>query len=147
MSLINWKNRYDLVPGFPKWTDHFFRDDDFSNSSWSQEMAVPAVNVKETDNAFELEVAVPRMKREDFKLEVKDGLLTISAELKSEREENEENYTHREFNFSSFKRSFWLPDNVIGKEIKAKYKEGILAIKLPKVKTKKDVPVKTIDVE
>ena len=147
MSLINWRNRYDVMPGFPKWVDHFFRDDDFANSNWPREMASPAVNVKETDNMFELEVAVPGMKRDDFILEVKEGMLFISAKCESEKEEKEDDYTRKEFNFSSFKRSFWLPENVVAEEIKANYKEGILLIELPKAKINKTEPSKFIQIE
>ena len=147
MSLINWRNRYDLMPGFPKWVDHFFRDDDFTNGNWPREMAIPAVNVKDTDKAFVLEVAVPGMKRDDFKLEVKDGMLILSAETKSESEENEENYTRKEFNFSSFSRSFWLPENVLSDKIKANYKDGMLLVELPKEKIAKLEKAKVIEIK
>ena len=133
MSLINWRNRYDLMPGFPKWVDHFFRDDDLNSGFWPREMAVPAVNVKDTDNAFVLEVGVPGMKKDDFKLEVKDGTLIISAETKTEKEEKDTDYTRKEFNYASFSRSFWLPENVVADKIKANYKDGILLVELPKV--------------
>ena len=136
MSLINWSNHYDLIPGFPKWVDEIFRDDDVTTGFMPQRMQVPAVNVKETDNTFELEVAVPGMKKDDFVLEVKDGMLIISAETKTEKEEKEENFTRKEFNFSSFSRSFWLPEYVKANDIKANYKEGMLIITLPKEKVK-----------
>lgn len=147
MSLINWRNRYDLMPGFPKWVDNIFRDDDFNEGQWPRKMEMPAVNVKETDKTFELEVAVPGMKKEDFKIEVKEGMLYISAETESKKEEKEENYTRKEFNFSSFSRSFWLPENVKANDIKANYKEGMLLVTLPKEKVKVVEKTKMIEVK
>jgi len=147
MSLINWRNRYDLVPGFSKWGDNFLRDDDSTNEFWPRKMNMPAVNVKETDKAFVLEVAVPGMKKDDFKLEMKDGMLIISAETEIEKEEKEENYTRKEFNYSSFSRSFWLPENVKTDDIKANYKEGMLLVTLPKEKIKVVEKAKMIEVK
>jgi HSP20 family protein len=143
---MKWKNR-DLMPAFPNWVDNFFRDDDFFANRWlTREMTVPAVNVKETDTAFELEVAAPGMKKDDFKVEVKDGMLYIKAENKMEKEEKEEDFTRREFCFSTFERTFWLPENVKSDNIKANYKDGILMIALPKVKTEKKEASKVIQI-
>jgi HSP20 family protein len=146
MSLIKWRNRNDLMPTFPNWVDNFFRDDDFFANRWTRELTVPAVNVKETDTAFDLEVAAPGMKKDDFKLEVKEGMLYISAETKMEKEEKENDYTRREFSYSTFERSFWLPENVKSDNIKATYKDGILMITLPKVKVEKKEPSKLIKI-
>jgi HSP20 family protein len=136
------------MPAFmPNWIDNFFRDDDFFANNWQRELSIPAVNVKETDAAFELEVAAPGMKKDDFKIEIKDGNLVISAETKEEKEEKGKNFTRREFNFSSFNRSFWLPENVKPGEVKATYKEGILYLSLPKIKVEKKEPAKLIEVK
>jgi HSP20 family protein len=147
MSLIKWRNPSDLMPAFPNWVDNFFRDDDFFANRWTREMTVPAVNVQETDKDFRLEVAAPGMKKEDFKLEIKEGMLYISAETKKEKEEKDEGYTRREFSYSTFSRSFWLPENVKADDIKATYKEGILNISLPKVKVEKKAPAKMIEIK
>ncbi len=147
MSLIKWRSPSDLMPAFPNWVDNIFRDDDFFANRWTREMTVPAVNVQETDKEFRLEVAAPGMKKEDFKLEVKEGMLYISAEKKTEKEEKDEHYTRREFSYSTFSRSFWLPENVKADEIKAVYKEGILNLVLPKVKVEKKAPAKMIEIK
>ena len=136
-----------MMPAFPNWMDNFFRDDDFFANRWTREMTVPAVNVQETEKDFRLEVAAPGMKREDFKLEVKEGMLYISAETRKEMEEKDETYTRREFSYSTFSRSFWLPENVNSDDIKATYKEGILNIVLPKVKIEKKAPAKVIEIK
>ncbi|RDY61997.1 Hsp20/alpha crystallin family protein [Flagellimonas nanhaiensis] len=98
--------------------------------NWNK--SVPAVNIKDNEKDFELELAVPGAKKEDFKVEVDNDVLTISSELKSENEETKENYTRKEFSFSSFKRAFTLPDSVDGSKIDAKYEDGILRLTLPK---------------
>jgi HSP20 family protein len=149
MSLVNWRNRHEMLPvlTFPNWVDNFFKDDDFfDNRFFGKEMTVPAVNVSETKEAYHLEVAAPGMKKSDFKIEVKDGALVISAETKSEKEEKGDNYTRKEFSFNSFSRSFWLPENVKQENIKATYTDGILKLAVPKVALAKEPPVKQIAV-
>lgn len=136
MSLIKWRKPDELFPAFNTMVNEFFRDDDFFDSRFRM-MKAPAVNVLETDEAFKLEVAAPGMKKSDFKVEIENGYLVISAETKFEKEETEENYTRKEFNFSTFKRSFWLPDGIKEDKINATYKDGMLFISLPKTVVKK----------
>ena len=139
MSLMK---RTSLMP----WVDRFFADDDFINRWWKEDR-LPAVNVAETEKDFKVEVAAPGMKKDDFKVEVKEGTLYISAETKAEKEEKEDNYMRKEFSFSSFKRSFYLPENVKEDEILANYKDGILYLTLPKVKVEKKEKVKKIEIK
>ena len=98
---------------------------------------VPAVNIQEDEKQFLLELAVPGMKREDFKIDLENQVLTISSEIKEETEETENNYTRREFVYNSFSRSFTLPKSIVAEKIKADYKDGILKISLPKNKETK----------
>jgi HSP20 family protein len=93
---------------------------------------LPAVNIKETDKTFDIEVAAPGFQKQDFKVDIEKGLLTISAENKSETEESQESYTRREFSYSSFSRSFTLPESVKQEDIKAKYDNGLLRLTLQK---------------
>jgi HSP20 family protein len=149
MSVVKWRNPNELLPSLtiPKWVDNFFRDDDFFDSRWMRrEMTVPSVNVFETKDAYNLEVAAPGMKKSDFKVEVKEGMLTISAEMKAEKEEKDDNYTRKEFSYRSFSRSFWLPENIKSDNVKATYTDGILKIALPKVKAEKEVPAKLVPI-
>jgi HSP20 family protein len=134
-----------MFPAFNSMVNDFFRDDDFFEHRFRM-MKTPAINVLETDEAFKLEVAAPGMKKDDFKLEVENGYLFISAETKFEKEESEEDYTRKEFNFSTFKRSFWLPEGVKEDKIKATYKEGMLYVNLPKAVVKKVEPKKMIPI-
>lgn len=124
--------------------DDFFTKDlfDFGTPQIAgQARTLPSVNVKEIDNAFEIEFAAPGMKKEDFQISVDRNVLTVSSESKTENEEkNEEGtYTRREFNYQSFKRSFTLPETVELDKIEAQYTDGILKIEIPK----KDVSVQT----
>lgn len=100
-------------------------------------MTMPAVNIKETDGTFHLEVASPGLKKDDFKIDVEKGILTISAEKDHSEHTKEENYTRREFRYASFKRSFQLPEGIMEADIKATYQDGVLIIDLPKMEISK----------
>jgi HSP20 family protein len=136
MSLIKWRKPDELFPAFGNMVNEFFRDDDFFDGRFRM-MRAPAVNVQETNDAFKLEVAAPGMKKSDFKVEVENGYLVISAETKAEKEETAENYTRKEFSFNAFKRTFWLPDGIKEDKINATYKDGMLYVTLPKTEVKK----------
>ena len=92
----------------------------------------PAVNIMEDGNQFVLEFAVPGMDKNDFKIQLENQVLTVSSEMKEEKEETATNYTRREFGFNSFSRSFTMPKNIVADKIKADYKDGILHISIPK---------------
>jgi len=93
---------------------------------------LPSVNIKEGDTKFTIEVAAPGLSKEDFKVNLKDNVLEISAEKRGEKTEEEEGYKRREFNYSSFYRSISLPESVKSEEIKGEYKDGVLCINVPK---------------
>jgi HSP20 family protein len=109
---------------------------------------LPAVNIKETDDDFQVEVAVPGKKKEDFTIELDQNVLTISSEDKHEKEETSKDgkYTRKEFNYSSFKRAFTLPETVEQQKIKAVYNEGVLNISVPKREESKQKPKRMIAV-
>ena len=92
----------------------------------------PAVNITENDKNFEIELAAPGMRKNDFKVKVENGVLTISAERKEEKEEKKKNYTRQEYSYNSFCRSFTLPENVKEDDIKAHYEDGVLKLGLTK---------------
>ncbi|MBX2963438.1 MAG: Hsp20/alpha crystallin family protein [Cyclobacteriaceae bacterium] len=108
---------------------------------------VPAVNVKELEKVFEIEMAVPGMTKKDFHINIDNGMLTVFTEKKDEKEVKEENYTRKEFNYTNFTRSFNLPENVNPDRIEAKYDEGILRILIAKKALTPDKPMKTIEVK
>ncbi len=93
---------------------------------------IPAVNIKEENDKFVLEMAAPGLKKDDFKINLDNYQLTISAETKDEKKEKEDNYTRREFIYNSFSRSFTLPKTIDIEKIRADYKNGVLNLVLPK---------------
>lgn len=125
--------------------------DDFINTDWNLKVpsfssTVPAVNIKELDFQFEIELAVPGMKKDDFEIEVEDGVLSISSTQEEEQVNEKGKFTRREFSYSSFRRSFTLPDSVDPTKIDATYKEGLLLVLLPKHKEAQPQPKKLIKI-
>lgn len=101
---------------------------------------VPAVNIVEHNNGFRLEVAAPGLKKEDFKINLENNVLTISAQQEQKNEETTEKYTRKEFSFASFRRSFTLPNTVDAEQVNATYADGVLKIELPKKDEAKKTP-------
>ena len=95
-------------------------------------LTVPAVNIVEEKDHFAISLAAPGMKKEDFKIDVTDQELTVSAKTEVSSEEKGKKFTKREYNYSSFFRSFDLPDSVIASKISATYTDGVLHLSLPK---------------
>lgn len=145
------KTNGNLFPAIPSLLNDFFTDDWFDSSlaNWkSSGTTLPAVNVRETNDEFKIEVAAPGMKRDDFKVELDNHVLTISSQREENREEKEkEGYTRREFSYQSFQRSFTLPQNKVeGEKIAARYQDGILEITVPKKEEARVKPAKQIAV-
>jgi len=148
MKTLVKRNRF--FPEVPSFFDEFLNSDwfDYGHSNFPNRTGtLPAVNIKETDDSFELEVAAPGMKKDDFKVEVDNNMLTISSEKEVQNEEKENSYTRKEFSYQSFYRSFNLPENKVdGNKITAKYTDGILHLMLPKREEAKIQPTKMIKV-
>lgn len=113
---------------FKPWNDWFENGGTFSGRT----MTMPAVNIVENKNDYGLSLAVPGMKKEDFNIDVEGNMLTISCEKEETTEQNNERYNRKEYNYSSFSRSFTLPDEVNKEKIEAKYEDGVLKLMLPK---------------
>lgn len=129
------------------WMEKFFNAplDEFFNMG--KVMNVPAVNVSENDKEFRLNVAAPGMEKKDFKVEAFDEMLTISAEHTSEeKDEVNGRFNRREYNYSSWSRSFTLPENCDASKIEANYLNGELKIVIPKLEVKESKKVKSISV-
>lgn len=127
------------------WLSDFF-DNRFFDSDLLRNQSLPAVNVKETANTFEIELAAPGLSKKDFKVTADNGVLTISSEKEEQKEQKDKGYTRKEFSYSSFSRSFTLPDNVNTEEIKAKYEDGILKLSVAKRDITAVKPAKAIEV-
>ncbi|UEG48856.1 Hsp20/alpha crystallin family protein [Ferruginibacter lapsinanis] len=102
-------------------------------------LSMPAVNIAESKDDFKVSLAVPGMKKDDFNIDVDGNMLTISCEKEEKKEEKETKYTRNEYNYSSFSRSFTLPEDVNKEKIDAKYVDGILNISLPKKEEAKKI--------
>jgi HSP20 family protein len=116
------------VPGL---FDSFFGKD-FLSDFFDNEHSVPAVNVSEDEKSYHIEVAAPGLSKKDFKVNLNENVLTISSSKEDENEEKKRDYVRREFYYSSFSRSFTLPETADGEKIKASHKDGILNIEIPK---------------
>jgi len=145
MSLVKFSNQ------MPSVFDRFFENDmfDWSNRNYSTtNTTLPAVNIKEDKDGFEVDLSAPGLSKDDFKIELNNHLLTISSEKKVENETKEgQQFTRREFSYQSFSRSFNLPESVEGEKIVAKYENGILSVSIPKKEEAKPKPVKQIEIK
>lgn len=140
--MYNYRKGYGLTPrtfgGMIEDMNKFFYDDNWSNTT-------APVNIKETENGYELHLVAPGLKKEDFKINVDDNVLKISFEHKEENKTEGDKWLRNEYRFRSFKRSFTLNENINAEAITAKYNDGILNVVLPKKeateKTTKDITV------
>lgn len=144
MTLI--KSNENLIPfGL----DNFFTEDNFFNNNWLERQFkhnFPAVNIKENKNNFTIEFASPGFSKKDFQVDIDENVLTIRAHKDSEIIEENHNFTRREFAYSSFSRSFTMPQTVNPDKIDAKYNDGILKLSIPKMEQSKLLPKKEIKV-
>ncbi len=124
-------------------TDSFFSDDFFTRDS-----DLPAMNIKENKDNFEIELAVPGFSKEDIEISMENDLLHICAKSRKEEvEEDQEGYTRKEFSYNSFDRKLQLPGSVNQEEeVKATYKDGILRLNLVKREDAKEPPKKMIEI-
>lgn len=150
MNLIKWTPRHSLLRpfGVDSWTsdidrffDSFFRwpvnASRFRDADW-----LPSFDVVEKDKEYQLRVEAPGMKKSDFNVTVKDGVLTISGEKKEEESKDGDRYAYRESCYGRFSRSFRLHDEVTENKVKANYKDGVLTVSVPRTK-----PIEAKDVE
>ncbi|MBN2073145.1 MAG: Hsp20/alpha crystallin family protein, partial [Actinobacteria bacterium] len=128
MTLTRLSN--NTIPFFPSLFNRLFDGDwsDWSSSNFSStNTSLPAVNIRENNNAYIIEVAAPGMKKNDFRINYDNGLLTISSEKKEENKVDDDKYTRREFSYRSFQRTFNISEDMVdSNKIEAKYNDGIL---------------------
>lgn len=130
MSLINWYNNKSLIRPFESLWDGTYHSDFFGHRFMGRQ--VPPANSKESKSDYNLEIAAPGYKKDDFKIDLDGNTLTISSESKHENEDKDGELSWKEFSYSSFKRSFALPENIDKESISAEYKDGILKLSIPK---------------
>ncbi|MCF6294264.1 MAG: Hsp20/alpha crystallin family protein [Flavobacteriaceae bacterium] len=148
MTLIKFNKRNRLFPWNNSGLKNFLSSDEFFNDDFFEEDSLmPAMNVKEHKDDFEIEFAAPGFTKKDFEVTIDDDVLNVCGEKSREEEEKEEDFTRKEFSYSSFKRSFKLPATVnLDTKVKATYKNGILKLNLLKKEEAKQIPKKVIEV-
>ncbi len=140
MSLVK---RNNLV--LPSLMNEIFNPDWFGGME-NVSRNVPAVNIVERDEDFILEFAVPGYKKEDFNIELDNDILTVSSEISTEDKSANDNFTRREFSYSTFKRSFTLPETIDSGRVNAKYEDGLLKLTLPKREEALPKPKRLIEI-
>ncbi|HYG38351.1 MAG TPA: Hsp20/alpha crystallin family protein [Cytophagales bacterium] len=136
MSLIRRSNDF-----FPSFFDGFGKDFFDDLMPFNSNQSLPAVNIMDKENEYRIEVAAPGLKKEDFKVNMEGNILTVQSEKETRKEENNEKYARREFGYSSFTRSFTLPEGTDAENVNASYNDGILSIQVPKKEeARKKVP-------
>jgi len=128
---------------FKPWNEWF----DTSNSLFNRMLTVPAVNITETKDEYKLSFAIPGMSKDDFDINIDGNMLTVSCEKEESKEEKEHKYTRKEYNYSSFSRSFSLPEEVSKEKIQANYEHGVLSLQLPKKEEAKKLTTRSIMVK
>ncbi|MFD2914548.1 Hsp20/alpha crystallin family protein [Psychroserpens luteus] len=143
MSLVKFKRSplENLIT-----SDFFENNDFFDNRLWNKKLDEPALNIKETKDAFEVELAAPGFAKKDFDVSIDNGCLNISAESSNSKEEKDDNYTRQEFSYNSFEKRLQLPDSVKEEDIKAKYKDGVLSFNLVKKEESKNHKPKKVEI-
>lgn len=132
MSLVKWnpeKSNNGLMPGFNDIFENFFSDAFVSDRMTSR---VPAVNISETPEAYHIELAAPGLRKQDFKISTERNMLTVSVEQRAENNDANKKYNKREFSYTSFVRSFTLPESADESRIEAVYTDGVLQIEVAK---------------
>ena len=135
-SLLRPSVLEDIMKPWSEWLDE----------KWPFSTYTPAVNVRETDDNYEIKMAAPGLEKSDFKIDINGSLISISAEKDEKREEKEEGYSRKEYSYSSFSRSFTLPENIEKDKIDASYVNGELKLLLPKREDAKKVSHQKINV-
>jgi HSP20 family protein len=129
----------------PFYMTNFF-DDGFFPVLSNRTNPIPAVNIKEDDKNYVLDLAIPGIDKKDLKIDMNEDVLTISSEAKSESEESADGYRRKEFSYSAFSRSFYIPENVNREKIEANYRDGVLSVSLPKQEEDKNKITRKIEI-
>jgi HSP20 family protein len=135
---------------FPEMLDDFFKpwNERFTGNMWGKMLTMPAVNISENKDNFLVSLAAPGLQKEDFHVDLNGNTLTISCEKEEQKEDKLEKLTRKEYSFTSFNRSFTLPEDILMEKIEATYADGILNIVLPKKEeAKKPVAQKNIKIK
>jgi HSP20 family protein len=121
-------------------------NEDFFPGFVNKTKSMPAVNIREDEKNYVLDLAIPGIDKKDLKIDINEDVITISSEVKNESEKTGDGYKRKEFSYSAFSRSFYVPENVNREKIEANYKDGVLCVTLPKQEEEKTKVTKTIQI-
>lgn len=147
-SMSNTNSNRLTFPTWSSWIDEVLNRDlpSVFTSNFNNGITLPKVNIRETKDAYFVEMAVPGLKKSDFHISLENKLLSISSEIEENKEKQNDSFTRREFGYSSFRRSFTLPETVNENNIMAEYNHGILSIHLPKKEEAIQKPARNIKI-
>ena len=141
MAMLRWEPFREMENALRRFSPLYMPDDGTTRNETAARTWIPLANISESENEYLIKVELPDVKKEDVKIAVADGVISISGERKLEREEQNENTIRVESIYGAFTRSFVLPDSVDDKGIRAEAKDGVLRIHIPKTKSKKTEPL------
>jgi HSP20 family protein len=141
MAMLRWEPFREMENALRRFSPLYMPDDGATRDVTTARAWVPLANISEGENEYLIKVELPDVKKEDVKIAVADGVITISGERKMEREDESENSIRVESIYGAFTRSFVLPDYVDAKGINAEAKDGVLRVHIPKAKNKKSEPL------
>lgn len=136
----------DFFDSDPIFENRLLNTNFFNEDFWNGRSQEPALNIKETEDAYEVALAAPGFSKKDFEVTIDDGCLNISAEKSESKAESDDNYTRKEFSYNSFEKRLQLPDSIKDENVKAKYKDGILSFDLLKKEEAKAKKPKVIEI-
>jgi HSP20 family protein len=141
MAMLRWEPFREMGNALRRFAPHYMPDNGATQNDIEARSWIPLANISESDNEYLIRVELPDVKKEDVKIAVADGVITISGERKLEREDQRENAIRVESIYGAFTRSFVLPEHVDAQGIRAETKDGVLRIHIPKAKNKKAEPL------
>jgi HSP20 family protein len=141
MAMLRWEPFREMENGLRRFSPLYMPDNGTIRDDAATKVWIPLANISERNNEYLIRLDLPDVKKEDVKIEVSDGVITISGERKMEREDQSENVIRVESIYGTFTRSFVLPDHVDVKGIRAEAKDGVLQLHIPKAETGKPEPV------
>jgi len=141
MATLRWEPFREMENALRRFAPLYMPNDGMNRDETAARNWIPLANISETENEYQIRLELPDVKKEDVKIAVADGVITISGERKMERQDESENAIRIESMYGAFTRSFVLPDYVDIKGIHAEAKDGVLRIHIPKARTEKTEPL------
>jgi len=141
MAMLRWEPFREMQSALRRFSPLYMPESGALADEATARQWMPLANISETENEYRIRIELPDVKKEDVKVAVADGVITISGERRLEREDKGENTIRVESLYGAFTRSFVLPDHIEAKDIHAESKDGVLRVHIPKAKSQKSEPL------